>query len=216
MSEKTTPRKPCVSLNNPLGYIICQKEEKNQRKRKSLGGKTSDALLNKLAKILDVPRELLIDNSHRYICESPCLRDLDNHFKYREKSDELKSDLQKRFSCNIERRTKRGLPSDVAPENAIKTRTAKSLTFSTTANPHNEPELSLEQASNLSKRPLIAPARIPQQQHEHETRCHEGAVDTISGNSGQDLLQECQDIQVIYFDINCLKFISFCDKCTST
>jgi len=120
--------------------MLCQKHENNQRKRRSLGGKTSSALLNKLVDILEVPLELFTINVHRYICEIPCCRDIDNYFKLKVKLKDLKDSLRQRFSANLDRRTKRGLPSDVehtvtdlerkkSSQETIKSRAAKSLTF---------------------------------------------------------------------------------------
>lgn len=197
MSIETTPSKTCVSLNNPIGCIICQKEEKNQRKRKSLGGKTSSALLLKLVEVLEVPQELLNSSAsaHRYICESPCSRDLDNHLKYKEKSDELKNDLLQRFNSNFERRTKRGLPSDIEPENSIRSRSAKSLAFSV-AKPQHEQAFDLEEEPRAIFEPLL-PAPAFQQQR--ETCCYEGTVDiNIQTETAKEIVlqQECQAIEV--------------------
>lgn len=187
-----TPSKTCASLINPTGCIICQKEEANARKRRSLSRKTLPELTRKLVEVLEVPIEIFENTCNRYICESPCSRDLENYFKYKRKSEDLKNDLKNQFNANCNRRTKRGQPTDVEPEHCVKSRSAKSLAFSTT---NNGPEVELQIIPDTDSVPLLPAAESQQSEgregvHDEEPTLMEVDVDAITD------IEECQTIEV--------------------
>lgn len=157
MLREITPSKTCWTLNNPSGCIICQKNETNARKHRSIGGKTSQCLLHKLVDVLEVPLELLTSNLHRYICETPCSKDLENHYKYKEKAEELKNSTRERFNSNLDKRTKRGLPSDIERGNS-KSRTSlaflKETVLSQANSAQNQPRTQ-QKASVIGVQPLL-------------------------------------------------------------
>ena len=72
-----TPPKS-VKFQEKDGCFLCGREEANSRKRRSLA---QNELLEKVCQLLPVTSDLLKINSHRYVCETPCYRDLEKFFK---------------------------------------------------------------------------------------------------------------------------------------
>ena len=87
----------------------------NSRKRHLLGSKNVCELQEQLLGVLPVTKELLIENSNRYICDISCVKDVRKYYKLKANVDTLKSSLIQRFEQGVQQRVKRGLPSDVEP-----------------------------------------------------------------------------------------------------
>ena len=82
---KSTPLKKVTRLANG-GCFLCGREEANSRKRRALG--RSVELNEKLLKVLPLSIDELQD--HRYICETPCYRELEKFFKLKENTETLR------------------------------------------------------------------------------------------------------------------------------
>ena len=136
---KSTPLKKVTRLANG-GCFLCGREEANSRKRRALG--RSVELNEKLFKVLPLSIDELQDHHHRYICETPCYRELEKFFKLKENTETLRISILKRFEERSKQSTKRCLPSDVQPHQSPEAkrqpwkslhsggRAHKSLTFS--------------------------------------------------------------------------------------
>ena len=74
----------------------------NSRKRHLLGSKNVCELQEQLLGVLPVTKELLIENSNRYICDISCVKDVRKYYK----------GVQQREQ-GVQQREKQGLPSDV-------------------------------------------------------------------------------------------------------
>ena len=105
-----TPPKS-VKFQEKDGCFLCGREEANSRKRRSLA---QNELLEKVCQLLPVTSDLLKINSHRYVCETPCYRDLEKFFKLKANIETLRNSMLKRFE-GAQQRSKRCLPSDVTP-----------------------------------------------------------------------------------------------------
>jgi hypothetical protein len=85
----------------------------NSQKRHLLGSKNVCELQEQLLGVLPVTKELLIENSNRYICDISCVKDVRKYYKLKANVDTLKSSLIQRFKQGVQQREKQGLPSDV-------------------------------------------------------------------------------------------------------
>ena len=74
---------------------MCGREEANSRKCRALGRTVE--LNEKLFKVLPASIDKLQDHHHRYICETPCYRDLGKFFKLKENTASLRISTLKRF-----------------------------------------------------------------------------------------------------------------------
>ncbi|KAL9955364.1 hypothetical protein ACROYT_G036674 [Oculina patagonica] len=108
---QATPHKR-VKVFKKDGCFLCGREELNSRKRRSL---EQLELQQKVSELLPLSPEELTSNSHRYVCETPCFRDIDKFFKQKASCEMLKSSIVQRFEEGAEQRIKRCLPSDVEP-----------------------------------------------------------------------------------------------------
>ena len=100
-----------VKFQEKDGCFLCGREEANSQKRRSLA---QNELLQKVCQLLPVMSDLLKTNSHQYVYETPCYRDLEKFSKLEANIETLRSSLLKRFE-GAQQCTKRCLPSDVTP-----------------------------------------------------------------------------------------------------
>ena len=131
---EATPRKSAKVFRKG-DCFLCSREELNSRKRRSL---ERSELQQKISELLHLLPEEFTSNSNRYICETPCYRDLDKFFKLKANCETLKSSILQRFE-GTEQRIKRCLPSDVQPHQSpelkksrtglSRVRIGRSLTF---------------------------------------------------------------------------------------
>ena len=89
---KSTPLKKVTRLANG-GCFLCGREEANSRKRRALGRTVE--LNEKLFKVLPLSIDDLQDHHHRYICETPCYRELEKFFKLKENTETLRISILK-------------------------------------------------------------------------------------------------------------------------